>query len=296
MSRSTAPAGTPYPVAPASPAPAPAARPNAVAAPAPKVPAPTASQPRTVGGHTARLAVPEPEDDPLRFDSLGGSVPMVLHEGAPVSPPPARPVGGTVRLADDEVPVAMGAPPGAAPGSAPKPPLAVPMGASAPKPPVQTEKPAAAAPSVPAGGGWRSFGDESVPPSAPRRGPASRAQSPSSAGEGSGFLRRLFAPVSVAVGLVFFAMGCMIGLTIEGRFIQLTFTQPPASPSAQPSAAAPPVSAPVVITAMAPGVPPPPAVDEHPKPPTVTTGKPGPVPGVIRPPGQTTKRPPLPFP
>ena len=82
--RSTAPAGTPYPV------------PN----PPPAVPSPSESQPRTVGGHTARLVMPE--EDAIEFDPLasGSSEPRRRSPSAPAprrpSPPPsAAPSGST---------------------------------------------------------------------------------------------------------------------------------------------------------------------------------------------------------
>jgi hypothetical protein len=254
--RSTAPAGTPYPVAPPSPAPL---APVPAAAP-PRPPAPTASQPRTVGGHTARLAVPE--EDPLGFDShASGSASMVVHDGPPISPPPElqpQAVGGTMRLATvspDDVLV---------PSPAPQPP--------APKPPAPIPRPPAPA--------------------------LERATGRAADDDGSSFLARLFAPVSVAVGLVFFAMGSMITLTAEGRLIQFSITasvpsstsSAPAAPSSPAPSTAPAAS--TVVSAVSVGVA---AIP----PPAVTTAKPiappG-VPGTVRPPGQTSKRPPLPFP
>ena len=244
VSRSTAPAGTPYPVAPPSPA--------------PFVPVPTASQPRTVGGHTARLLVPE--EEPLVFDSFGSSsLPLLVHDGPPVSaplslepeprppPPPEtalRSAAGTMRL------------PTASPdaGDTAKQP---PLGPAAPSP-----KPTAMSPVA-----------------------------TTAAAEGSLFLARLFAPVSVAVGLVFFAMGSMIALTVEGRLIQFSITSapPPAtvsSPASPPPPTVVPPPPPPVVSAVVPVTP------STPPGPTV---RPPAVPGA-RPPGQTTKRPALPFP
>ncbi len=216
--RSTAPAGTPYPVAPMSPPPA---------------AAPTESQPRTVGGHTARLLIAE--DDPLDFDSLPGPPPtevrlsdlslsdvglsdvglsgLGLPDGAA---PPSATVGGTMRLATVS-------PDSAAAAQSE---LARQEGQKRAAPPGGPDAPSKAA-----------AGDASpgkVPP------PLTSAVSGPAGEGGSSTLALLLAPASVAVGLVFFAMGSMIALTIEGRLIRFSVALPgdtvAASSSAPPSA------------------------------------------------------------
>jgi hypothetical protein len=61
---------------------------------------------------------------------------------------------------------------------------------------------------------------------------AAAASKPPPSDDEPGFFERLTAPLSVAVGLVFFAMGVMIGLTIEGRGIHLSVSLPAATVSA----------------------------------------------------------------
>ncbi len=269
--RSTAPAGTPYPVAPPSPAPA---APAVVAAAAPpKPPPPTASQPRTVGGHTARLNVPEnvPEDDALAFERPSSSAPIVVHDGPPVSPPAPRSAGGTVRLATLS-------PDEAQPAAAPKAEAPPTSAKSAPKP---VSSDGGATPPVDVGGG-------APRPPAPPPPAAARA---SVKDDGSSFLALLFAPVSVAVGLIFFAMGSMIGLTLSGRLIQFSISAAPVRTTAPTAPPTPPTAPPTVtgaISAVAPG----------PTATATTSANPGPStrPSAVRPPAHTSKLPPLPFP
>ncbi len=268
-SRSTAPAGTPYPVAPPSPAPV--------------VPAPTASQPRTLGGHTARLVVAE--EEARAFDSFASSsVPVVVHDGPPISPPPMpRAVAGTVRLDAASAP--------ASPVPFPVP-IAPPTAAKQDSP---EQRPVAQVESQPKG----------APPATTVRTPwteapaSSRPVTTSGEEDGASFFARLFAPVSVAVGLVFFAMGCMIALTAEGRLIQFSITTGvvPTAPHSAPTVDAPTAAPPTAVVSAVVGVPT--AVPEP-------SAKPSAVPGVrpagrdggkaAVPLGQTSKRPPLPFP
>jgi hypothetical protein len=98
--------------------------------------------------------------------------------------------------------------------------------------------------------------------------------------------------VSVAVGLVFFAMGCMIGLVIEGRFISLTVTTAPVTAVAPPP---PTVAGPVHTAATT-------ATTTHPAPtttlaPAAPSAKPAVPPSTSRPQQGTggSKLPPLPF-
>ena len=188
--RSTAPAGTPYPVVPNPP---------------PAVPKPSASQPRTVGGHTARLAVPE---DAIEFDPLGpGSSEPPLPR--PIGGPISTTIGGTQRLD-----------------------VVSPEEAAAAKkelerqsdPPSKKEPP--------------SSGKAPVAPTVIDPSLSAKPPKPATAAGGSR-LAALFAPMSVAVGLVFFAMGSMIGLVIEGRFISLTVTTAPVTAPVPPPTAGP---------------------------------------------------------
>jgi hypothetical protein len=245
--RSTAPAGTPYPVVPNPP---------------PAVPKPSASQPRTVGGHTARLAIPEDDALAIEFDPLGpGSseppLPRPLGHGGTGAEPISRTMGGTQRLdaVSSEQAEAARRELEAPPASAKEPPSA--------KAPVA---PTVIDPSL------------SAKPPAPATAARSRR------------LEALFAPVSVAVGLVFFAMGCMIGLIIEGRFISFTVTTAPVT-AAVPS---PPPTGPVHVAATTgTTAPPPPSAALAP---TASTGKPAVPPSTSRPPGGGgSKLPPLPF-
>ncbi len=237
--RSTAPAGTPYPVAPN---------------PAPAVPAPTASQPRTVGGHTARLLVPE---DDLPLDPLrSSSIPMALDDtvddgGTSASSRPrgfvSSPPGPLEARPSSSPPQSLGL------GPLPEtndPPSARTVGGTARFPAVSEDEAAAA----------RKEALEQAAQKAARKSPAPQraegsAASASAPGRGSTTLALLLAPASVTVGLIFFAMGSMLTIAAEGRLIRLT------------------LPAPIVVTTVAPVVSaaPPPASNAPPAPPSVAT-------------------------
>jgi len=243
--RSTAPAGTPYPVVPNPP---------------PAVPKPTASQPRTVGGHTARLAIPEDDALAIEIDPLapGSSEPPLPR---PVGGPISTTINGTQRLE-----------------------AVSPEQAAVAKKELERQSDPPSRKEPPPSSGKAPVAPTVVDPSLSAKPPAPRK----SDGDGSR-LAALFAPVSVAVGLVFFGLGCVIGLVAEGRFISLTVTTAPVTaPAPPPLTAAGPVHT-AATTA---------TTSTHPAPtlalPTVApSGKPT---VTNRPPGGGgTKPPPLPF-
>jgi hypothetical protein len=205
-------------------------------APTPPAPAPSASQPRTVGGHTARLL----DEDLLLIDPLGSSSvpfdPDLAMGTSPPSPglgdpppnagltalgdPPSQTLGGTARLltvSPEDAAAAKRELDEKAPDGDPV--------------PIHEDTPSAhAAPR----------------PAAPRHG-ADDDDEPS-------FFSRLFAPLSVGVGLVFFAMGSMLELTIDGRANMIraqgaasALAAPP--PQRAPSATATLTAPPAVSTA-----------------------------------------------
>jgi hypothetical protein len=239
-SRSTAPAGTPYPVAPN---------------PASVAPAPSESQPRTVGGHTARLAVPEGEEPP--FDPLGSSsLPVDLDDphalgalGLIGAPPPDSPALGPA------VPLDGLAPDPPSPGLGPLPEADEPassrtVGGTARLLTVSPEE-AAAAKHEEARKQSAQKAARTSPAPFLTTGTEGSARSGSAAGAGSSTLALLLAPASVTVGLIFFAMGSMLTLTVEGRLIRLTIPAPIVVP------AAPPPSAPPVVSTVTAAIPPP---------------------------------------
>jgi hypothetical protein len=257
--RSTAPAGTPYPVAPNPP---------------PAAPKPTASQPRTVGGHTARLAVPEDDALALEIDPLapGSSEPPLPR---PIGEPISVTIGGTQRLE----------------------PVSPEQAAAARKElEAQSEPPASKAPpskKEPLSSGKAPVAPTVVDPSLSAKPAAPKPEGRRLAALLTGArLEALLSPVSVAVGLVFFAMGCMIGLVIEGRFISLTVTTAPVTAVAPPP---PTVAGPVHTAATT-------ATTTHPAPtttlaPAAPSAKPAVPPSTSRPQQGTggSKLPPLPF-
>lgn len=232
--RSTAPAGTPAkPADPAAPYPGAGHGSHSDRAVNALTPA------RTVGGHTARLNVDDGDQPAAVGDQAGiDTEPPLVAPAAP----PSRSVGGTMRLA----PAPEIAPPPAARAarSAPRrvqptiddegapPPPPPPRAAPAPSSP-QAKSPAPVAPAAPAA------------PIAPIATPAHAEPD-----AGSTWLT----PLSAAVGLVFFAMGSMIALVIDGRL-----TRPRAAPPAETAAAiataapsAKPAATPAAIVSAAP--------------------------------------------
>ena len=204
IGRSTAPAGTPsprggspYDAMPATVRRAPSDRPMD-----------TLTPPRTVGGQTARLKIPEA--DPYAVVAL-----------EPV--PPSRTVGGTMRLA---------------PALTMEPPIpdvdwdSKPAPAPAPAPPApMTSTP-------------RGISGGAPTPLAPPL-----AVTPADDSERVDWL----SPLPVAVGLVFFAVGSMVGMTIDGRMRAAARAAQPVA-SAAPSGSAS-VIAPVNTATAAPPVP-----------------------------------------
>ena len=266
--RSTAPAGTP-------------ARPADPAAPYPGAGHGSYSDravnkltpPRTVGGHTARLNVGDGDQLAAGGDQAGIDTEPPLE--APPAPP-SRSVGGTMRLA----PAPEIAPPPAARAARAAPRRVQPTihDEDAPPPPPPRAAPAPA-PSRPRA-------KASPAPVAPIAMPAPVVPlvlvEPDA---GSAWLT----PLSAAVGLVFFAMGSMIALVIDGRLTRpraappaetaaaIATAAPSPKPAATPAAvvsAAPTVSATAVAapvhTARAPMLPPRPP---HPPPPPPPQGR-----------------------
>jgi hypothetical protein len=257
--RTTAPAGTPARRSPvsgpdgalpvlgahgSSPMPAlPSPAPGAHVGPArfqSDRPVDTMTPPRTVGGHTARLNVAE-----------GIVVP-------PLAPDDAA-FGGDAPAA------------GVGPRAAPRSPAPI----AGPSIPVELEPPSAPAPPRTVGGTMRM---PTVEPGAepPKANAPAKGKPAAPAGEGEPtFGQRLFAPVSVAVGLVFFALGAIGTLTFEtlwgglarapvaaaGTPTAATATAPPGATSAAPSLSTPPptvasaTSAAPVATLIAPAPP-----------------------------------------
>ncbi len=105
-------------------------------------------------------------------------------------------------------------------------------------------------------------------------------------------LALLFAPASVAVGLVFFAMGSMIALVAEGRLIRFTIAAPVETVSATPPSATAGPTHTAALPATSPT--PPPVTAPTTSPPVVSTGKHATPPASARPQG-TGKRPPIIF-
>jgi hypothetical protein len=207
--RSTAPAGTPSSRG-ASPFDAvPAVR----RVPSDR-PMDTLTPPRTVGGQTARLKIP---------DSDAGQA--QAKEPAPAS----RTVGGTMRLAP-------------APTIDPPAPDVDWDSKPAPAPaPVAPAPPAAPAPAPVASG-------PAAKPRVPT--PAAQKAAPASGDDDDDDRTDWSSPLPVAVGLVFFAVGSMIGMTIDGRMRAGGVAPPPAitaTASAEPTAAAPVKTAPAPV-------------------------------------------------
>jgi hypothetical protein len=221
--RTTAPAGTPVRRSPVgSPDSALPGRDARGSSPMPALPSPTPSghskpgrfhsdrpmdtmtPARTVGGHTARLNIPEGVPEP----------PLVPEDRAPSSGPVAAPA--------PSIPVDL------------PPPASHTVGGTMRMP---TVDPTEAAPKAPAA-------------APPRRG--SSASSPD--GEGT-FGERLLAPISVAVGLVFFAMGSLGTLTVEVRRADPEAKGPAVTPSVASASAAPNVHAAATASAVAPTAP-----------------------------------------
>ncbi len=186
------------------------------------MPAKTASQPRTLGGLTARLVTPEPEEDALSIDPLGSSsLPYdprpweapdsVALLGEPAGAPLSQTVGGTARLqavSEEE--------------------------AAAAKRELDLEEKAKAAAPPPVAPPV-----EAPQPAAPPAGAAPADD------DGSSTAALLDAPRSVGVGLIFFAMGSMFALTVDGRVnmyrpqVASTLAMPPSVPSTPPPPTAP---------------------------------------------------------
>jgi hypothetical protein len=235
--RSTAPAGTPArrspdpPLAggPVEPAPLPHPR-----TPSDR-PVDTLTPPRTVGGHTARLNVPE-------GDSLIEAVPGIKarplkgEEPAPES----RTVGGTVRmnapspeesLAEQRRQAAQA--------------LAEKQQAAADEEIRKHQR--AAAREATAEHAAKQAALQQAAREQAALGGASVAARPSSE---PSTIELLFAPISVAVGLVFFAMGAMIALTVDGRLTGAS-RAPAAATTAAPTAPPPATATPTQTAAAA---------------------------------------------
>lgn len=197
--RTTAPVGTPAPQRMKSDRPIPQA---------------TESQPRTVGGHTARLNVDEGAMSAAKADAEKAAA-------APIAPAVASPAVASLAVASPAVaspavaavapavpaPVAVVAPAAPAPvaAAAPAAPAPRPITATAPmevvphQPPPTPPVPVTTTAPLPAA----SIGGATPAPAAVAAGPDLHVWS---------------SPMVVSVGMVFFAVGSMIALAADGRF------------------------------------------------------------------------------
>jgi hypothetical protein len=283
------------------------------AAPVPLPSPPSTSPPRTVGGHTARLitaevAVPMGGDPPYHpapppfaedDDRLGsGSVPMLSAKPLDLGPP-SHTIGGTARLE----PV----PPEHAAAAKRRIEIEEQQAAllHAPSPP--SPSPPAPRPRPPEPQGFEL--DLSPPPPAPQA-TSGLALAPNEDAP----LSALFAPLSVGVGLVFFAMGSMLTLAIDDHIMAskavsaVSVIAPlspthrtqtaslPTLPSAGPASEHGTGPAPVPSPSAAPVAPPPPSAVTQAAPPTSAAPvRPPPSSGPVKP-GGGTRKPALPFP
>lgn len=259
--RSTAPAGTPsqregspYDAMPATVRRGPSDRPME-----------TLTPPRTVGGQTARLKIPDSDQGTQGTQGTHGK--LGTAGAAPDPAPGSRTVGGTMRLA---------------PAPTLEPPIPDVDWDSKPAPaPVPAVVPPAPAASAPRGAPAAAPIPLPPPRAASAASSASQAATPR-AGEGDAV--DWWSPLPVGVGLIFFAVGCMVGMTIDGR-MRPPAAQPVASATAGASVEPPAPVKPTIAapTAVAPAVTASARPVQPPHGPGVSTGpggkRPGPGPG-----------------